>query len=59
MEKRITAELMEAYSKHLILEEKSKLTIEKYLRDIMAFKVFIKEEEEVTKEMLLRINTNL
>lgn len=51
MEKRITAELIEAYSKHLILEEKSKLTIEKYLRDIMTFKIFIKEE--VTKENVI------
>lgn len=58
MKKRITTELIEAYSKHLILEEKSKLTIEKYLRDIKSFKMFIKEEE-VTKENVIEYKRKL
>lgn len=52
MEKRITTGLIKAYSKHLILEEKSKHTIEKYLRDIKAFEMFIKEKE-ITKESMI------
>ena len=58
MEKRITIDLIESYSKHLILEEKSKLTIEKYLRDIKAFKLFIMEEE-VTKESVIEYKRKL
>lgn len=58
MEKRITIDLIESYSKHLILEEKSKLTIEKYLRDIRSFKMFIKEEE-VTKESVIEYKRKL
>lgn len=58
MEKRITIDLIESYSKHLILEEKSKLTIEKYLRDIKSFKMFIKEEE-VTKESVIEYKHKL
>ena len=58
MEKRITIDLIESYSKHLILEEKSKLTIEKYLRDIKSFKVFI-YEEEVTKESVIKYKSKL
>lgn len=58
MEKRITIDLIEAYSRHLILEEKSKLTIEKYLRDIKSFKMFIKEEE-VTKESVIEYKRKL
>lgn len=58
MEKRITADMTEAYSRHLILEEKSKLTIEKYLRDVMTFKMFIKEEK-VTKESVIEYKHKL
>lgn len=58
MEKRITIDLVESYSKLLILEEKSKLTIEKYLRDIKSFKMFI-NEEEVTKESVIEYKRKL
>lgn len=58
MEKRITIDLIEAYSRHLILEEKSKLTIEKYLRDIKAFKMFI-NDEDVTKESVIEYKRKL
>lgn len=58
MENRITIDLIEAYSKHLILEEKSKLTIEKYLRDIKSFKMFT-NEEEVTKESVIEYKRKL
>lgn len=58
MKKRITAELLEAYSKHLVLEEKSKLTIEKYLRDVVAFQVFI-NEREMSKENVIAYKRKL
>ena len=58
MKKIITNELIDAYSRHLILEEKSKLTIEKYLRDIKAFKMFI-NEEEVAKESVIEYKRKL
>lgn len=58
MEKRIIAGLIKAYSRHLNLEEKSKLTIEKYLRDVMAFSMFIKEKE-VTKESVIEYKHRL
>lgn len=39
--KKITAELINTYKNHLIEEEKSSLTLEKYIRDITAFYLWI------------------
>lgn len=58
MKKRITDGLIEAYSKHMALAEKSALTIEKYLRDLRAFKTFI-NENEITKESVIAYKHNL
>ena len=58
MERMITSVLIDAYSKHLVLEEKSELTIKKYLRDIIAFGAFVKDEE-ITKETVIRYKQKL
>ena len=47
-----------SYRRHLILEEKSKATVEKYLRDIRAFCVYM-EEKPVTKEAVVAYKKQL
>lgn len=41
----ITQELIEKFKEHLIEEEKSGATLEKYLRDVLAFSVWLAERE--------------
>ncbi len=43
--RQITYELIKSFENHLINEEKSSLTVEKYLRDIYAFSLWCKEKE--------------
>ncbi|MBQ2967389.1 MAG: tyrosine-type recombinase/integrase [Clostridia bacterium] len=50
--KNITVDLINDYKKHLNREEKSQATLEKYVRDITAFKVWMKDSE-LTKEKVL------
>lgn len=45
----LTAEVIEEFGKHLVLEEKSEHTVEKYLRDVRAFWSFI-GSGKITKE---------
>ena len=45
----LTEERIEEFRQHLVSEEKSENTIEKYLRDVKAFAAFL-EDREVTKE---------
>ena len=45
----ITEQTMDAYEKHLQLEEKSTATIQKYIRDVNAFRGFT-GREEISKE---------
>lgn len=40
-QKRITEEAIQAFRQYLIRDEKSAVTVEKYLRDIRAFQAFI------------------
>lgn len=54
----ITCQQLDDYSKHLTLDEKSKLTIEKYLRDIIAFKTFA-DGCEITKEKVMEYKNKL
>lgn len=56
--RKITNELMGKFKKHLICEEKSVLTIEKYLRDINAFKKRY-ENVEITKETVIAYKQEL
>ena len=49
MERTLTSAAVVAYRHHLLLEEKSSLTIEKYLRDVRAFAVWL-NGRIVTKE---------
>ena len=57
----LTAEVIEEFEKHLVLEEKSEHTIEKYLRDVRAFRSFagngeIKKETTIAyKQQLLNV----
>ena len=48
----MTVEVLESFKKHLILEEKSKVTIEKYMRDVKRFLLFL-EGREITKELMM------
>lgn len=48
----IISETIDDFRKHLILEEKSRATVEKYIRDVKIFKEFI-SDSEVTKESVI------
>ena len=50
--KKITLDIIASYKKYLISEEKSRATIEKYIRDITAFKAWL-NDRELTKEKVL------
>ena len=59
MEKRILSwQQLRAYRNHLIREEKSTATVEKYLRDVRAFFSF-SGEAEITKERVLAYKSQL
>lgn len=51
-ERILSEETIYAFHKYLILEEKSTATVEKYLRDVCAFRVFA-DRQEVTKERMI------
>lgn len=50
--RKITIDLIENFKKYLIDEEKSQATLEKYIRDITAFKTWVKDGE-ISKEKVL------
>ena len=53
MEERIiTTKIIEKFKNHLILEERSRATIEKYIRDVKAFTVFV-NGAEISKEIVI------
>ena len=54
----ITTETLEEFKQHLLEEEKSAATIEKYLRDTAAFTAFL-AEREVTKELVIEYKQKL
>lgn len=54
----ITEEMMNEFEKYLVNEEKSKNTVEKYLRDLRSFKEFT-GNNEVNKETVIRYKENL
>ena len=48
----ITARMIAEFKEHLILEERSEITIEKYIRDVKAFASYA-ENNEITKETVI------
>lgn len=59
MEKRmLTKALLDRFKEHLISEEKSAATVEKYLRDVSAFLSFV-SGEEITKEAVIAYKNKL
>lgn len=57
--KKIQEDMIIQFRKHLINEEKSQATIEKYLRDIRAFYKFAGNREPLTKEQTLSYKAEL
>lgn len=57
-EKFLNCALIDTYREHLIREEKSTVTVEKYLRDVRAFIVFV-GENAVTKELVMAYKKRL
>lgn len=51
--RKITANMIEKFRKHLLNEEKSAVTVEKYIRDVKSFKKWVAGREIVKAEMLL------
>ena len=56
--KKITAKAIAEFEEHLILEEKSTATIEKYIRDVKAFSVYA-QDEVITKEIVIAYKNHL
>lgn len=54
----VTAKQIECFKNYLIEEEKSKMTIEKYLRDVQTFLVYA-EGRKITKEMTISYKRSL
>ncbi|MBR6108685.1 MAG: tyrosine-type recombinase/integrase [Clostridia bacterium] len=54
----LTKDLLQCFKEHLILEERSMVTIEKYCRDASAFISFV-GDREVTKEMAIEYKNML
>ena len=54
----ITEQIIQNFQHHLILEEKSSNTIQKYIRDITAFQKFL-NSHSVTKELAIQYKENL
>lgn len=54
----ITSQHLDGYFKYLKLDEKSKLTIEKYMRDVTAFNIFA-NNCEITKELVMKYKNKL
>ncbi len=54
----LTQEIISDFKEHLILEERSTATVEKYIRDIKAFAVYI-NGAEITKETVINYKKQL
>ena len=57
-ERTLTADIICQFKEHLILEERSENTVEKYLRDIKAFMMFL-SGRELTKETVIEYKKQL
>lgn len=56
--KELTQEIISDYKNHLILEERSCATVEKYIRDVKAFAVYL-SGAEITKETVIGYKKHL
>jgi len=56
--RKITEIELQSFHQYLIREEKSTATVEKYLRDVRAFFVFV-AEKTVTKELVMAYKQSL
>ena len=56
--RKLSENIMRLFHRHLVAEEKSTATVEKYLRDSRAFRVYI-GDEAVTKEVRMRYKKHL
>lgn len=56
-ERRITENIIAAFQKHLILEERSAATVEKYIRDVREFAEYV--NSEVAKETVIAYKNHL
>ena len=54
----ITAKAIDEFKEHLILEERSEITIEKYIRDVKAFSLYAKSKA-ITKETVIAYKNHL
>ncbi len=54
----ITAKTIAEFKEHLILEERSKITVEKYIRDVKAFSVYT-QNADITKEVVIAYKNHL
>ena len=54
----ITAKAIAEFREHLILEERSEITVEKYIRDVKAFSVYM-QNTAVTKETVIAYKKHL
>ena len=54
----ITAKTIAEFKEHLILEERSEITVEKYIRDVKAFAAYA-ENNEITKETVIAYKKHL
>ena len=54
----ITAKMIAEFKEHLILEERSEITIKKYIRDVKAFSVYT-QNSDITKETVIAYKKHL
>lgn len=54
----ITAKMIAEFREHLILEERSEMTIEKYIRDVKAFSAYT-QNSDITKETVIAYKKHL
>lgn len=54
----ITAKAIAEFKEHLILDERSEITIEKYIRDVKAFSVYT-QNSDITKETVIAYKKHL
>ena len=54
----VTAKAIAEFKEHLILEERSEITVEKYIRDVKAFSVYT-QNSDITKETVIAYKKHL
>ena len=57
-ERKLTENLIQSFHQYLIREEKSTATVEKYLRDVRAFLLYI-GDQAITKDIVIAYKKHL